>query len=519
MNYFLSAGFCLLIALAGAAGLMRLKFLPQNRRTEFRIVIIACMTFSLIYASLSCLRYYQMIYGLWDFGHYEDEIRNMAVFNGFLKGSGGYCEHFVPLIAFWVPFYWIWDSPYMLLIGQAVLLGAAGIPLYFCASRMLKAPGWPLLIVLMYLLNPYLSRFTLYEYHMGCFYPILFFSAWIAYLHHKKWLFLALLFSPVLAKESFCIVIIAVGLYLCSRRKSFKLGLTCLGLVVLTALFILYIWFPHIIPLHYQHVSRYPQVFGSSVAATFENIIKIAGIIFASDSLAVTISLLLPFAFLPLLSWRIFFLLFMPVALSQICSVHGHQHLIMSHYSDVLIPLLPLAALLALVGVKRFKNCTVRQRQFAFALCFTLPLTANIMYCEMPQLKYHCYIPVYRPERQLGIMSLPFNTKVLSYPRAGVFHAIKDSIPLNYSVCAQNNLAVFFMRHKAFYWLTKPENPDFYVFDLKSFDGFDSVEVLHALIKKVATDPGYVNIYNVDGFLVFCRKSLLPKQADTLSAK
>ena len=510
MNYFLAASVCVLIALAGAACIERFAFLPQNRRTEFRVVVIACSVFSLIYASLSCLRYYQMIYGLWDFGANEDVVRNLAHFNGFLEGLGGYYEHFIPLIMFWAPFYWIWDSPYVLLIGQALQLGAAGIPLYFCARKMLKAPGWPLLIVLMYLFNPYLSRFTLYEYHMGSFFPLLFFSAWLAYLHHKKGLFLALLFSSVLAKESFCIVIIALGLYLCTRKKDFKLGLACLGLVVLAALFILFVWFPHIIPVQYQHVSRYPPVFGDSIAATVHNGFKIIGLIFGKESMAVVLSLLLPFALLPLLSWRVFLLLFLPVALSQICSVHPHQHLVMSHYSDVLNPLLPLAALLALVRVRRFKACPPPLRRLAFALCLTLPLTANIMFCEMPQLKYHNYISVYRLDRQLGFMSLPFNVKVLNYPRAALFHEIKDSIPLNYSVCTQNNLGVFFLRHKAVSWITKPQNPDFYVFDLKSFDGFDSVAAYQNLIAKVAADPQYVNVYKFDGFLVFCRKSLLP---------
>lgn len=131
------------------------------------------------------------------------------------------------------------------------------------------------------------------------------------------------------------------------------------------------------------------------------------------------------------------------------------------------------------------------------------------MFCELPHLKYHRYIPKYRLDRQLGIMSIPFNIKALNYPRAALFHEIRKLIPQEFSVCAQNNLAVFFMRHKAFSWITDPRDPDFYVFDPKSFDGFDSVSVYRETIERVAADQEYVLIYRRDGFLVFCRKSLL----------
>lgn len=522
MSYFYAAGLCIIVSLAAAAGISRFKFMPEKRNAELRIAVLACIIFSIIYSSLSCLRYYQLIYGVFDFGCNEDMIRTMAHFNGFMKGTiggGGYSEHFTPLAVFWVPFYWIWDSPYVLLIGQSVMLGAAGIPLYFCCRKMLKTTGWPLLIVMMYLLNPYLSRFTLYEYHMGSFYPLLFFSAWLAYLHHKKMTFLLLLLVAITAKESFCIVTIALGLYLCARKKDFKLGLACLGLSLLMALFILFIWFPHIIPLQYHHVSRYPPVWGGSIAETFNNLLKISGLIFSGNSLAVMFSLLIPFAFLPVLSWRVFILLLLPVAFSQICSINGHQQLLISHYSDVLIPLLPLAALLGLVRARRFRNRPAWQRRMALALCITMPLTANVMFCELPQLKYHSYIPLYRTDRQLGIMSIPFNLKVLNYPRAALFHEIKEYIPQNFTVCAQNNLGVFFLRHKGITLISSPGDPDFYVFDLKSFCGFDSITVYQNLIKKVAVDPAYACVYNTDGYMIFCRKSLLQTVAAKTAGK
>lgn len=478
---------------------------------EFRLVLIISIMFSVIYSSLSCLRYYQLIYGMWDFGVCDIVVRNTAHFQGFLVGTdGSRMEHFSPLILFWVPFYWIWDSPYVLIIGQSVLLGMAAIPLYFCCRRILHAPGWPLVIVLMYLLNPYLSRFAFYEYHMGCFYPLLFFSAWWALSYRRHALFLALLFGSVLAKESFCIVTLAVGLYLCSRRKHLWLGLTCLGITAVSIFFILNIWFPHIVPLAYHHSSRFPALGGSGFGETLKNITHMLRIIFADDSLAVLLSLLIPFALLPLLSWRVLLLLILPVYLVQICSLHSPQHLLVSHYSDVLNPLLPIASMLALARSRLLKSWPPTVRRTAIALCLTMPITAHVMFCELPHTKYSSYIPTYRTDRQLGVFSIPFRSWQLLYPRAAVFHEIKDSIPKSLTVCAQNNLAVFFIRYKQVYHIKTTQAPDVYVFDIKTFDGFDPVEVFERLIEKVSRDPEYVCVYNLDGFLVFYRRSLLP---------
>ena len=512
VSYQSAAWACVAIGIALAALLQGLPFTFRDRRRELRLVILFCSVFTVVYASISCLRYHQMAYGLWDFGVYDIAVREMARFKGFMISYDGmYQEHFNPLILFWIPFYWVWDSPYVLLIGQSAQMGAAGIPLYFCCRRMLKAPGWPLLIVAMYLLNPYVSRFILYECHMGSFYPLLFFSAWLALSHRKHGLFLVLLFGSVLAKESFCVVTLSTGLYLCSRRKHLRLGLACLALTAVFTLFILYVWFPHIVPLSYHHGERFPTLLGNSVSATIGNAMRIAGVMLSSDSLSVTLSLLIPFAFLPLLSWRVFLLLLLPVVAIQLCSLHSPQHLLMSHYSDVLNPLLPIASTLALARWRRLSGWPPRARRMAVALCVSLPVTAHVMFCELPHVKYHSYIPVYRVNRQLGVLSIPFHRWQLIYPRAAVFHEIKDAIPTHLTVCAQNNLAVFFARHKAVRHIRDPRDPDVYVFDLKTFDGYDPVEVFRGLISKVASDPGYACVYEQDGFLVFYRKSLFQK--------
>ena len=49
------------------------------------------------------------------------------------------------------------------------------------------------------------------------------------------------------------------------------------------------------------------------------------------------------------------------------------------------------------------------------------------------------------------------------------------------------------------------------VFDFKTFDGYDPLEVFENLVSKVSHDPKYVCVFNDDGFLVFYARDLIQK--------
>jgi uncharacterized membrane protein len=502
----------LLASLLAGILLSRIKFKKPADRGQLKIVILSCTTFIIIYSWLSCLRYYQALYGLWDFGSFHATAMNLAHFKGFFKGfTGDYFEHFSPLFLFWVPFYWIFNSPYVLLIGQTLLLGSAGIPLYFLAKKKIDKNCFPVIVVFMYFLNPYLSRFTLYEYHMGCFFPILFFSAWLCWENGKKFLFIILLLLAASAKESFCIVIIANALYFLSIKNNTKWGLILLGTVALLILFILFIWFPHIIPQSYHHTSRYPAIIGTNFSETVDNGVKIAQMLFNTRSLAVLISVFLPFVFIPFLSKRVTFLFLAPILASQIFSVHSHQQMLQSHYSDILIAAMPVATILALSESKIVYDIPVNIKKIVYAIFWISPFITNIFFCELPHLKYNSYIPQYNSKKQLGLLSIPFKISLLSYPRAAIIHEMVKSIPEEYTVCTQNNLGVFFLNHKKVFWILNPGTPDFYVFDMKSYMGFNPRDKYISLVQKVWKDKNYSCIFNYNGSIIFCRKEIAQK--------
>ncbi len=481
-----------------------------------RITIYLILLFFTVYSCLSCWRYYNLIYGYYDFGTFDDMLRNMAYFKSFFRNSDGvYDEHFNLLLLIYVPLYWIWDSPYMLLIAQAMVMSAAAYPLFLLGKKIFRHNLPALIPVFMYLFNPYFSRYVLYEFHAGALFPILFFSAFLALESGKRKTFLLLMFIIPMAKESFVIVMFGAGLFLLTKKRYRKEGAACLLFSLFWTWFILNVWFPHIIPLQYHHSDRYPPVFGDGIFSTIANCWAIFMRAVTWNGLAVFISFLLAFALLPLFSPSALILMCGPVMLSQLCSRFFHQQFIMSHYSDGCNIVFPLAALYGLYNLRHLTRSAGFSWKKYFPYCFTLPLVTHVFLCDLIVVKYHNYIESFKADRQFGILSLPFNPKFLKYKHPALFHEIRKIIPPGYSIVTQNNLLCPFLRTNKCHQVTWPHPVDFYLFDSVSYDKYNSEENIMKRYNYAKNSPEYVCIVARDGYFLFCRKALLAKMKES----
>lgn len=117
----------------------------------------------LLALTLLCLAYYlfhaigeQISYRTtgFDLGIFDQAVRAYSHFKAPmvpLKGPGYniFGDHFHPIIAVFAPFYWIWDSPYVLIIGQTFLM-AASIPVVYRFARRRTNPWLSLLVCAAY---------------------------------------------------------------------------------------------------------------------------------------------------------------------------------------------------------------------------------------------------------------------------------------------------------------------------------------------------------------------------------
>jgi len=509
MSYFIAFSACMILSCLGALGLLFLKPQINIKLNQAKLyLLVFCVLFFAVYSILSCWKYDNLWFGLWDLGIFDSMIYKMSRFDGFMQDFRGAFDHFSPMAVFWVPLYWIFNSPKVLLISQSFLLAAAAIPLFYCVKSKLHSPLLSIMIAAMYLLNPLLSRFALFEFHIECLFPLVFFSAWYFYEQKKYNYFIIILLLGIFVKEDFCIVVIAAGIYLLSK-KQYKLGIICFVATALVVLFILYVWFPYIVNYNYYHQNRYPPLFDSNIFTMALNACKFILHGLGSNSLAVSLVLLLAFAFLPLFAPRELVCLGLPVLFIHFCSVAPHQQLLMSHYSIEANFAFPIIAMYGIYNARR--KLLPGRKALKYIYCFSCiaPVFSHIMFCELPNRRYYSFIPRYDLAKHLGIFSVPFDVSILSNTTAADFYKIIKVIPEDFTVTVQNNLGCQFLRHKAVHSLPGPNDSDAYLFHVKCFHRFDVPSTVNNKIKFLIKNKKYLLVVNHKGLLIFVKKTRL----------
>ena len=87
--------------------------------------------------------------------------------------------HVDPILVLFAPLWWVWPSPDMLLVAQAVAVAFGALPLYWLARKHLGSARAALGFALAYLLYPPVQWLVLDDFHavaLAC--PLLLFGFW-----------------------------------------------------------------------------------------------------------------------------------------------------------------------------------------------------------------------------------------------------------------------------------------------------------------------------------------------------
>ncbi len=503
-------------ALGTMLPLNRSSTFPKGNSTTPRYVMTAITALTAIaYIALGLFKLNALQMGLWDFGIYDSILHLAATGRPLLRDfRGGTFDHFSPLTLLMAPLYRLCDSPvWLVLIQSAAMAGAAPL-LYMIARRYFHRPEPALTVSAMYLLNPYFSRIALYDFHIECLFPLFFFGAFLAWSFHRQKVFMLLLTAVPLIKEDFIVPLCAVGLYCLSMRGRRRTGMLLLCASILWTLFILQVYFPLIARSDYPHYSRYE--------ISHDNIKLMAERLLAPHVPGVLLSVLLPFALLPIANWRGFLLMLMPVLGVQLVSSAPHQNLLISHYASALIGVTPIAALLgartlrAVIHRAGLRSCVTHSRLWRFALLLTL--TVHLLCCDLPLTRYYCYVTGWNPNMHPGLLSLPLRFDCYRIMHAASAHATEakrillEAIPEHLSVTAQNELGTLFVRHRKVYSVPgPPEGSDIYVFDQSNYYRFDAPDTMNSCLISLLRNPQYRLLFRHHGILIFARCSVIPR--------
>ena len=116
-----------------------ISLLTRGRAKYSTAIILLSITFSILFSFYSILKAYTInAYG-WDLGLYSQAFYSAIhgkLFYTNLAGGSFLAEHFSPFMFAILPFFYLYPSPYTLLVLQSVFISFAAVPLYYLSLKL-----------------------------------------------------------------------------------------------------------------------------------------------------------------------------------------------------------------------------------------------------------------------------------------------------------------------------------------------------------------------------------------------
>lgn len=325
-------------------------------------VAVAAAAYGAGYAALSVLRHRAFATGRFDLGNMVQAVwwtahgHPLRMTNLHGDQISRLAAHVDPLLAVFGPLWWIWPSPDLLLVAQALAIAAGAWPVYWLARKHLGSPRAALGFALAYLLYPATGWLTLNEFHpVALATPLLLYAFW--FLDNDRLLPFTLFAVPAAAsKEEIGLVVAGFGLWYALARGRLAAGLVIAAFGFAWSVIAIAVVIPHFHTAgESDFYGRYSEVGGSGagiVKTTFTHPSRIADAAFNGRHLSYVLQLVLPLAGLSLLAPLVLIAALPELALNLL-SATPTQTSIHFHYTAGLIPPLVIAAVL---GAKRLSR-------------------------------------------------------------------------------------------------------------------------------------------------------------------
>jgi uncharacterized membrane protein len=255
--------------------------------------------------------------------------------------------HVDPLLAAFAPLWWVWPSPAMLLVAQAVAVSLGALPVFWLARKHLGSERQAALFALAYLLYPAVQWLALDEFHavaLAC--PLLLYAVW--YLDEGR-LAAALPFLglAVLTKEEVPLAVAGLGIWFALARGRRLAGVAIAVAGVALSVFYLAVVMPYFrdgdSPAFYD---RYDAVGGSPagiVEKAFTDPLSLLQAVTEGRDLTYLLQLALPLAGL-FLAAPLLLVAALPELAANLLSETVTQTSIEFHYTAPIAPFLVAGA-------------------------------------------------------------------------------------------------------------------------------------------------------------------------------
>jgi uncharacterized membrane protein len=332
--------------------------------------------------------------GRYDLGNMVQTVWNTA-HGHFLQMTSGdgrqisrLAAHFDPILAAFAPLWWLWPSPELLLVAQAIAVAVGALPVFWLARKHLGSEHAGLGFALVYLLYPATQWLTLNEFHpvaLAC--PLLLFAFW--YLDQDRLVpFGAFAALAMTTKEEIGLVVAGVGIWYATGRRRPRAGGAIAAAGVLVSVLAIAVVIPHYnAGAESAFYGRYDAIGGSASGIGKTAVTRPWRIVeeaFGGNDLHYLMHLLLPLALLFLLAPLVLVAALPELALNQL-SATPTQTSIHFHYTAGAIPPLVVASVLGAAALaRRFPAAPVATAAVAVALAASWKIGAVPLFGLVP---------------------------------------------------------------------------------------------------------------------------------------
>lgn len=260
-----------------------------------------------------------------------------------LMGRNLFGDHTSFIMLFFVPFYWVFPGPNVLLFFQTVGLAAGAIPVFLYARRRFEHEAIAFILGGAFLLHPALGWTNVEQFHPDALLPA-FVGFAVYFALTEKWRpYVVFVVLALLVKEDVAFVIVPLGLWV-ALKKDRKIGLITAGGAILYMAFAMAVvmrslsgeWNPNAWRVPFGGVAGFISAFFTRTTDVFAYL--------TSDGRPwYLLQVAFPFAFMSLLAPLLAAIASISIG-ANVISNFGYQHNIRYHYTAVALPALGLAA-------------------------------------------------------------------------------------------------------------------------------------------------------------------------------
>ena len=452
---------------------------------EVRALAALGCFFALVYALYGLFRHWHFGSSAFDLGIYDQAVWHLSRFQAPASSVRGFSnilgDHFSPIIAGFVPLYWIAPAPETLIVAQAFLFALSILPVFLYLRARLSRGG-ALALCVAYGFFWGLQRAAAFDVHPIAFAPVVIATTLLA-LDQRQWgLFWVAALALMLVKEDLIAFLTFLGLYLVVQGERWR-G----GILIGASLLAFFVIVGTVIPA-FSHLDQYGYTGAFSDSLRRPWLIPVT-LVTPPVKVVTALMWLAPFAFLSLGSP--FAVLLIPFALSRFLSASELHWGTIFHYTA---PLAPILVVSAGDGLARIAGRINRPRMRATLIAGAAGacvLLSSLLPGNLP----------------FWSLLSPEHYRQTTFHRTG--YAVLDLIPEGASVVAQAAVVPHLSQRDSIYMLD-PAAPDA-EFVIAGADLSPWPNASYADIQLLLDDRqrrGYRVIFEENGWTVLRRQSL-----------